>query len=125
MKGLPKIESGIWFAASLGGPVQGGQIFHLTHANGKVDQVLTLKHEVLDRRQLSCPDNLTVAPWGLGHGGDNYSRTAAFNTQFVRCMDKTGGIYPLLKMNEALARLSGQDQNSRAPVFLPMGNISL
>ena len=125
-EGITQDESGIWFAASLGGPVQGGQIFHLTHANGKVDQVLTLKHEVLDRRQLSCPDNLTVAPWGdLVMAEDNYSRTAAFNTQFVRCMDKTGGIYPLLKMNEALARLSGQDQNSRAPVFLPMGNISL
>ena len=68
----------------------GGQIFHLTHANGKVDQVLTLKHEVLDRRQLSRPDNLTVAPGDLVMAEDNYSRTAAFNTQFVRCMDKTG-----------------------------------
>ena len=87
--------------------------------------MLTLKHEVLDRRQLSCPDTPLSRRGDLVMAEDNYSRTAAFNTQFVRCMDKTGGIYPLLKMNEALGRLSGAGPEFTGAVFLPMGNISL
>lgn len=102
-EGITQDSAGIWFTASLGGPAKGGQIFQLAHTEGDQPQQLNLKYEVTDRSQLSCPDNLTVAPWGeLVLAEDNYARSADVSTQFVRCMKEDGTIYPLLKINESL-----------------------
>ena len=102
-EGITQDEAGIWFTASLGGPAKGGQIFQLSHIESKQSQRLHLKYEVTDRSQLSCPDNLTVAPWGeLVLAEDNYARSSEITSQFVRCMKADGSIYPLLKINEAL-----------------------
>ena len=106
-EGITQDGAGIWFTASLGGPAKGGQIFQLSHIESNQSQRLQLKYEVIDRSQLSCPDNLTVAPWGeLILAEDNYARSPEVPTQFVRCMKEDGTIYPLLKINEAL--VSGQ-----------------
>jgi uncharacterized protein len=121
-EGITQDRAGIWFTASLGGPAKGGQIFQLPHVDGDKPQQLSLKYEVTDRSQLSCPDNLTVAPWGeLILAEDNYARSPEVPTQFVRCMKQDGTIYPLLKINEALVSGTRAGPEFTGACFSPDG----
>ena len=121
-EGITQDESGTWFIPSLGGPVMGGQIFHLTHPDAKGQQRLRLAYEVEDRTQLSCPDNLVVAPWGdLVLAEDNYAAAPGVTTQHVRCMTRDGEIYPLLRVNKNGAEWKGVGPEFTGACFSPDG----
>ncbi len=89
----------VWFIASLGGCVNGGQIFQYVPdrtdpSRGK----LILQYEVTDRSVLSCPDNLVMAPWGdILMGEDNYSGDHGVTFQHIRGMRPDGSIYTLAR----------------------------
>ena len=62
-------KDSVWFISSLGGPTKGGQIFqYIPSREDDSKGTLVLQLEVTDRRVLSCPDNLVMAPWGDDHG---------------------------------------------------------
>jgi len=59
---------------------------------------LTLEFEVWDRTQLSCPDNIVVAPWGdLIMAEDNYNARFGASHQCIRGMTPQGEIYDLAR----------------------------
>lgn len=70
----------LYFAASVGGPIEAGQIFRLEdEADGGVLEVFTASN---DRHALEMPDNVTIAPSGTlffveDGGGDDYVRGVA------------------------------------------------
>jgi secreted PhoX family phosphatase len=54
--------------------------------------------EVTDRRVLSCPDNLIMAPWGdVLMAEDNYQLVEGVRYQYIRGMTPEGNIYDLVK----------------------------
>ncbi len=79
-EGIWFFEGSIYFAASDGGPVGGGQIFKLTPT--AIGGTLELIAQSQDRNVLDMPDNITLSPAGdvymaedgYGLGGDDYLR---------------------------------------------------
>jgi len=98
-EGIARAREAIWFTASTGGALKGGQIFRyqpgstLTSAGR-----LTLEMEVWDRSSLSCPDNIALAPWGdLVLAEDNYDRSFGVEHQYLRGLTEDGQIYDLAR----------------------------
>jgi secreted PhoX family phosphatase len=85
---------GVWFLASTGGAIGGGQIF----CYKPEEEVLVLATEVTDRSLLSCPDNLCLAPWGdLVMCEDNYQLAPGVTHQHVRGMRPDGSVYDIAR----------------------------
>lgn len=98
-EGIVWDQNSAWFISSLGGPVKGGQIFEYV-PDEKDDSrgELVLQMEVTDRRVLSCPDNLTLAPWGdVILAEDNYQMSADVTHQFLRGLTREGRVYNIAR----------------------------
>ena len=98
-EGIAWSPKGVWFLASTGGPLKGGQIFRLSPGAGESGaDLLTLEMEIVDRTSLSCPDNIVMAPWGdMIMAEDNYDTLFGASYQFVRGMTPQGEVYDLLR----------------------------
>jgi secreted PhoX family phosphatase len=101
-EGIAWSEGGLWFTASTGGPLKGGQIFRYTPDPGDRSRgALTLELEVRDRTRLSCPDSIGMAPWGdLIMAEDNYNSRFGAAHQYLRGMTPEGVVYDLARNSD-------------------------
>ncbi len=77
-------EDSVWFTATSGGPVDGGQVFRLRPAEGTLECVLVSTNKWV----LDMPDNITVAPWGEVFFCEDGSAD-----QYVRGIDASGAMF--------------------------------
>jgi MYXO-CTERM domain-containing protein len=77
-------EDSVWFTATSGGPVDGGQVFRLRPAEGTLECVLLSTNKWV----LDMPDSITVAPWGEVFFCEDGSAD-----QYVRGIDASGTMF--------------------------------
>jgi len=117
-EGVSPDAEGIWFIASTGGQAEGGQVFLYRPKMNVLELVL----EIEDRSLLSCPDNLTISPWGhLIFCEDNYAYAEGVTHQHVRGMSRDGQIYDVLRCTDQAERDPGPEFTG--PCFSPDGSV--
>lgn len=93
-------DGSVYFTATSGGPVGGGQVFRLDPAgNGGT---LTLIAQSVDRMQLDNPDNLTVAPWG-----EVFLCEDGSGEQYMRVLGENGAITNFARNAASTSELAG------------------
>lgn len=98
VEGLVWDGTHVWFVASTAGPVGAGQLWRLTPGTDGAADRLSLVSHVTDRRVLSMPDNLTLAPWGdLVAAEDNYDSRGGCTHNHLRGLSPDGHAYDLAR----------------------------
>jgi MYXO-CTERM domain-containing protein len=77
-------EDSVWFTATSGGPVDGGQVFRLRLFENTLECVLVSTNKWV----LDMPDNITVAPWG-----EVFFCEDGTADQYVRGIDASGTMF--------------------------------
>jgi secreted PhoX family phosphatase len=99
-EGIWRMQDGFAFTSTVGGPVGGGQIFHL--APTPEGGTLRLLAQSSDLQTLDMPDNITLTPWGDLLVCEDNHRSA-----FLRLITQAGEVIPFAHNSLSRSEFAG------------------